>query len=56
MSNKMKNKQMIAKYSLNEIKAMRARGEDRTHSDAPAAESLEPDFWKSARMVSPRDK
>jgi uncharacterized protein (DUF4415 family) len=52
----MKKKSTIAKYSLDEIKAMRARGEDRTRPDAPAAESLGPDFWKSARVVLPRSK
>jgi uncharacterized protein (DUF4415 family) len=52
----MKRKSTIAKYSLEEIKSKRARGEDQTRSDAPEAESLGPDFWKSARIVLPRGK
>jgi hypothetical protein len=37
----------MVKHSLSEIDAMRARGEDKTRSDAPEAESLGKDFWKS---------
>jgi uncharacterized protein (DUF4415 family) len=44
------------KRSLSEIRAMRARGEDQTRADAPAAESLHEDFWKNARVVMPRGK
>jgi uncharacterized protein (DUF4415 family) len=44
------------KRSLSEIQAMRARGEDQTRPDAPAAESLSEDFWKNARVVMPRGK
>jgi uncharacterized protein (DUF4415 family) len=44
------------KRSLSEIRAMRARGEDHTRPDAPAAESLGEDFWKNARVVMPRGK
>jgi hypothetical protein len=34
---------------------MRDRGEDRTSADAPEAESLGADFWKSARVAMPAD-
>jgi uncharacterized protein (DUF4415 family) len=44
------------KYSLSDIRAKRARGEDRTRADAPEAESLGEDFWKEARVVMPRGK
>ena len=45
-----------AKFSLSDIKAMRARGEDATAPDAPEAESLGDDFWKSAKVVMPTGK
>ena len=35
---------------------MRARGEDKTSPDAPEAESLGADFWRSAHVVMPRGK
>lgn len=35
---------------------MRDRGEDRTRADAPEAESLGAEFWKSARVVMPSGK
>jgi len=41
---------------MSEIKAMRARGEDKTREDAPEAESLGADFWKGARVVMPEDR
>jgi uncharacterized protein (DUF4415 family) len=44
------------KFSLSEIEAIRARGEDPTRPDAPEAESLGADFWKSARVVLPSGK
>ncbi len=44
------------KYSLSEIQAMRGRGLDKTHPDAPEAESLGEDFWKSAQVVMPAGK
>ncbi|MFZ0305052.1 MAG: BrnA antitoxin family protein [Terracidiphilus sp.] len=44
------------KYSLSEIQAMRGRGLDKTHPDAPEADSLGEDFWKSARVVMPAGK
>ena len=46
----------IVKRSLNEIRAMRARGEDLTRPDAPEAETLGEDFWRNARVVMPRGK
>jgi uncharacterized protein (DUF4415 family) len=52
----MSGKPTIAKYSLSEIRAARARGEDETRADAPEAESLGADFWKDARVVMPRGK
>jgi hypothetical protein len=32
---------------------MRERGEDKSRTDAPEAESLGADFWSSARVVTP---
>ncbi len=32
---------------------MRERGEDKTSADAPEAESLGGDFWKSAQVIVP---
>lgn len=52
----MSEKSTIVTYSLSEIRAMRARGLDRTRDDAPEAESLGEDFWKNARVVLPRGK
>ncbi|MFZ0206889.1 MAG: BrnA antitoxin family protein [Roseiarcus sp.] len=44
------------RYSLSEIKAKRARGEDATRVDAPEAEFLGEGFWNRARVVMPRGK
>jgi uncharacterized protein (DUF4415 family) len=52
----MNAKSTTAKFSLSEIRAARARGEDETRADAPEAESLGVDFWKDARVVMPRGK
>ena len=52
----MSGKTTTARYSLSEIKAARARGEDQTRSDAPEAESLGENFWKQARVVMPPGK
>lgn len=52
----MKETSTIVRYSHSQLKAMRARGEDQTSPDAPEAESLGADFWKSARVVMPRGK
>ena len=49
----MKKKSTIVRYSHSEIEAMRERGLDKTRLDAPLAESLGADFWKSARVVLP---
>jgi uncharacterized protein (DUF4415 family) len=43
-------------YSLSEVEARRARGEDQTRADAPEAESPGEDFWKHARVVMPPGK
>jgi uncharacterized protein (DUF4415 family) len=52
----MKKKSTTARYSLSEVEALRARGEGPTRRNAPRAESLGPDFWKSARVVMPSGK
>jgi uncharacterized protein (DUF4415 family) len=44
------------RYSLGQIEAIRKRGKDPTRPDAPEAESLGKDFWKSARVVVPPGK
>jgi uncharacterized protein (DUF4415 family) len=44
------------KRSLSEIQSMRERGLDETRPDAPDAESLGEEFWKSARVVFPAGK
>jgi len=44
------------KHSLSEIQAMRERGLDKTRPDAPPAQSLGEEFWKSARVVFPPGK
>jgi uncharacterized protein (DUF4415 family) len=44
------------RYSLSEIEALRGRGLDKTRANAPRAESLGEDFWKSARVVVPPGK
>ena len=43
-------------YSLGEVEALRERGEDPTNRDAPEAESLGAEFWKSVRVVMPSGK
>jgi uncharacterized protein (DUF4415 family) len=52
----MSKKPTIVRHTLNEVEALRERGEDPTHADAPEAEPLGPDFWKSARVVMPTGK
>jgi hypothetical protein len=52
----MKRKSIIARYSLSEVEAVRKSGEDPTRPDAPEAEALPKDFWKSARVVMPSGK
>ena len=52
----MNGKSTIVRHSLSEISAMRESGEDGTSADAPEAESLGAEFWKSARVVMPAGK
>ena len=52
----MNEKSTIVRHSLSEIADLRERGEDRTNADAPEAESLGTEFWKSARVVVPQEK
>lgn len=52
----MKKKSTIVRHSLSEIETPRARGLDKTRPDAPRAESLGKDFWKSARVALPPGK
>jgi uncharacterized protein (DUF4415 family) len=46
----------IVRHSLNEISDLRKRGEDKTSVDAPEAESLGAEFWRSAHVVMPAGK
>jgi uncharacterized protein (DUF4415 family) len=43
------------KYSLEELRELRERGETKTRADAPVF-SLEPNFWENARVVVPPGK
>ncbi|MGD0832695.1 MAG: BrnA antitoxin family protein [Terracidiphilus sp.] len=52
----MNEKSTIVRHSLSQVGAMRDRGEDKTSPDAPEAESLGAEFWKSARVVMPSGK
>ena len=52
----MNEKSTIARHTLSAIRAMRARGEDKTRADAPEAESLGAEFWKRARVRMPPGK
>jgi uncharacterized protein (DUF4415 family) len=52
----MNERPTIARYSLKQVKAMRKRGEDQTSPQAPEAESLGAEFWKSAHVVMPAGK
>jgi uncharacterized protein (DUF4415 family) len=52
----MKKKSTTAKYSLSEVEALRKPGLDKTRHDAPRAESLGENFWKSAHVVMPPGK
>jgi uncharacterized protein (DUF4415 family) len=52
----MKKKPTIVRHTLSEVEALRGRGLDKTRPDAPRAESLGEDFWKSARIVMPAGK
>ena len=52
----MKERSTIVRHSPNQLRTIRERGGDKTRSDAPEAESLGADFWRSARVVMPRGK
>lgn len=52
----MNGKSTIVKHSLSEITALREKGQDQTGADAPEAESLGAEFWKSARIAMPTGK
>jgi uncharacterized protein (DUF4415 family) len=52
----MSRKSTIKRYSVEEIKGKRARGEDETRSDAPEPPELAPGFWEDAQIVLPRSK
>lgn len=52
----MKKKSTTVRHSLDEIRKMRECGLDKTDADAPRAESLGEDFWRSARVVLPPGK
>jgi uncharacterized protein (DUF4415 family) len=52
----MKKKSTTARYSLSGVEALRDRGLDKTRRNAPRAESLGADFWKSAHVVMPSGK
>ena len=52
----MSRKPIIVRYTLSEVEALRERGEDPTRPDAPEAEDLGEEFWKSARVVMPSGK
>ena len=43
------------KYSLDELREMRERGETETRADAPQLK-LDADFWQGARVVMPPGK
>ena len=46
----------MARHLLSEIENLRELGEDQTSADAPEAESLGAEFWRSARVVMPSGK
>jgi len=52
----MSGKSTSVRHSLREVASLRERGLDKTRPDAPFAESLGEDFWKSARVVMPAGK
>jgi len=45
----------IRTYSLDELRAMRERGQSQTRADAPTVE-LDEEFWRNARVVEPGRK
>jgi uncharacterized protein (DUF4415 family) len=52
----MSSKSTIVRYRLSEIEALLQAGKDETRADAPEAEDLGEEFWKSARVVVPPGK
>ncbi len=46
----------FVRYTMSEIMAMQARGEDETDPNAPVSDEDEMDaeFWKNAKVVMPR--
>jgi uncharacterized protein (DUF4415 family) len=52
----MNGKSTIVRHSLSEIGKLLERGEDGTSADAPEAETLGAEFWKSARVAVPHGK
>ena len=52
----MNGKSTIVRHSLSEIGELRKTGQDKTSADAPEAESLGAEFWKSARVAMPTGK
>ena len=46
----------IVRHSLSEIKVLREADENGTSTDAPEAESLGAEFWRSAKVVMPVGK
>ena len=52
----MNGKSTIVRRSLSDIAALRELGQDETSAEAPEAESLGAEFWKSARVAMPAGK
>ena len=52
----MSEKSTIVQHTHSAVRVLRARGEDKTRADAPEAESLGVEFWKSARVRMPAGK
>ena len=52
----MTRKSTIVRHSLSEIQTMREAGLDKSSAQAPEAESLGAEFWKSAGVVIPSGK
>jgi uncharacterized protein (DUF4415 family) len=52
----MNGKSTIVRHSLSEVEDLRKLGKDKTRNDAPEAESLGAQFWRSARVVMPSGK
>lgn len=52
----MNEKATTVRFSLSEARKQAAEGAFQTRADAPEAEDLGADFWKSAKVVEPRGK